>query len=183
MTLLYFLSFYTPVCPLPAQMMSYERKWREMRRWWQWADEEDEQMKYDSQMKNEQRLKDSQMMNDNQMMRDEQMMKNEKMMTDERLGDEQKCKTSRWWMKSRWWRWNFFSSIYWSEEQLRDETTMSRWWKSDAASQCHCGRLGRGIQPPSIPNAPSTPLPTLTHTQKASKTLVFPLFDSCPQMD
>ena len=28
-----------------------------------------------------------------------------------------------------------------------------------------------------------TPLPTQTHTQKASKTLDFPLFDSCSQTD
>ena len=43
-------------------------------------------------------------------------------------------------------------------------------------SKYRCGWVGRGIQPPSTPNAP--PLQTQTHTQKASKTLVFPLFDS-----
>ena len=46
---------------------------------------------------------------------------------------------------------------------------------SDAGSQYRCGRVGRGIQPPSTPHPP----PTNTHTQKTSKTLVFQLFDLC----
>ena len=33
------------------------------------------------------------------------------------------------------------------------------------------------------PHRHPTPLPTRTHTQKASKTLVFPLFDSCSWTD
>ena len=49
---------------------------------------------------------------------------------------------------------------------------------SDAGSQYRCGWVGRGIQPP------STPQPTHnTHTQKVSKTLIFPLFDSITMMD
>ena len=49
----------------------------------------------------------------------------------------------------------------------------------DAGSQYRCGRSGRGSEPPSAPNSPRNPLPTQTHTQKTSKTLVFPLFDWC----
>ena len=46
---------------------------------------------------------------------------------------------------------------------------------SDAGSQYRCGRVGRGIQPPSTPHAP----PPTHIPKKTSKTLVFPLFDSC----
>ena len=45
---------------------------------------------------------------------------------------------------------------------------------SDAGSQYRCGRVGRGIQPPSTPHAP----PPTHIPKKISKTLVFPLFDS-----
>ena len=45
---------------------------------------------------------------------------------------------------------------------------------SDAGSQYRCGWVGRGIQPPSTPK----PTPTLKHTQKVSKMLVFLLFNS-----
>ena len=49
----------------------------------------------------------------------------------------------------------------------------------DAGSQYYCGRVGRGIQPPSTPHAP-----TPTHLLiKTSKTLVFPLFDSWLRTD
>ena len=48
---------------------------------------------------------------------------------------------------------------------------------SDAGSQYHCGWVGRGIQPPSTPQVPHS------HTQNASKTLVFALFDSCSRTD
>ena len=48
---------------------------------------------------------------------------------------------------------------------------------SDAGSQYCCGRVGRGIQPLSIPQVPHS------HAQKASKTLVSSLFDSCPRTD
>ena len=37
--------------------------------------------------------------------------------------------------------------------------------------------------PHPYPTPHLNPFPTLTHTQKASKTLVFPLFDSCWRMD
>ena len=43
---------------------------------------------------------------------------------------------------------------------------------SDAGSQYCCGWVGRGLQPPTKPQ--SSPL-THKHTQKVSKTLVFPL--------
>ena len=36
---------------------------------------------------------------------------------------------------------------------------------SDAGSQYRCGRVGRGSQPPSTPNAPTNP-PSNTHTHK-----------------
>ena len=48
---------------------------------------------------------------------------------------------------------------------------------SDTGSQYRCGRVGRGIQPPSTPQVPHS------HTQNASKTLIFELFDSCSQTD
>ena len=37
--------------------------------------------------------------------------------------------------------------------------------------------------PHPLPTPHPTRLPAQTHTQKASKTLVFPLFDSCSRMD
>ena len=40
-----------------------------------------------------------------------------------------------------------------------------------------CGRVGRGIQPQSTPQVPHS------HAQKASKTLISSLFDSCPRTD
>ena len=43
--------------------------------------------------------------------------------------------------------------------------------RSDAASQYLCGRVDRGIQPPSTPEHP----PKDKHTQKVFKMLVFPL--------
>ena len=46
---------------------------------------------------------------------------------------------------------------------------------SDTRSQYCCRRVGRGFQNPAKPQSP--PL-TDKHTQKVSKTLVFPLFDS-----
>ena len=49
---------------------------------------------------------------------------------------------------------------------------------SDAGSQYRCGRVGRGIQPPSTQRPP-----ILKHTQKVLKTLVFPLFNSITMTD
>ena len=50
---------------------------------------------------------------------------------------------------------------------------------SDAGSQYHCRRMGRGANPHPYPMLHWNPFPTQTHTQKASKTLVFLLFNSC----
>ena len=56
-----------------------------------------------------------------------------------------------------------------SEKRVKEYQT------SDAGSQYRCRRMGRDIQPSSTPHAPPQP----THiSKKASKTLVFPLFDS-----
>ena len=70
---------------------------------------------------------------------------------------------------------------------LIDGPNAGEWWRmrterretSDAGSQYRCGRVGRGIQPQSAPK----PTPTLKHTQKVSKTLVFPLFNSITMTD
>ena len=54
-------------------------------------------------------------------------------------------------------------------------------WKqlktSYAGSQCRCGRVGRGMQPPSIPQVPHS------QAQKVSKTLVSALFYFCSWTD
>ena len=56
------------------------------------------------------------------------------------------------------------------EEEMEDE---GKW----RGSQYRCGRVGRGIQPPSTPQVHHS------HTQNASKTLIFALFDSCSRTD
>ena len=48
---------------------------------------------------------------------------------------------------------------------------------SDAGSQYRWGRVGRGLQPPSTPQVPHS------HTQNASNTLIFALFNSCSRTD
>ena len=68
------------------------------------------------------------------------------------------------------------------EEETRAENKFYKnnvaWkWTSEAGSQYRCGRVGRGIEPS------STPQVSHSHTQNASKTLVFALFDSCSWTD
>ena len=81
----------------------------------------------------------------------------------------------------------FFNFFLFVEKKKREERRWGERWgswqcskshqgkTSNAGSQYHCGRVGRGSQPPSTHNAPPNPLPTQTHTQD-SKTLIFPTF-------
>ena len=62
-----------------------------------------------------------------------------------------------------------------SENSVRIQSNV--FMTNDAGSQYRCGQAGTGIQPPSTPQVPHS------HTQNASKTLVFALFDSCSRTD